>query len=95
MTTITWSGTDCIPIRTVNGQRDLCDIYQHPPSEAVVEHGKAIGDLVGVDPVLGHADWVSCEVRLNGSLYFRSQHHHYRPLDQQDLHSHPSLHCGS
>lgn len=71
MTTVTWSGTDCIPIRTVNGQSDLCDIYQRPASEAVVEHGKAIGDLVGVDPIMGHADWVSCDVYLNGSLYFR------------------------
>lgn len=71
MTTVTWSGSDCIPIRTVNGQSDLCDIYQQPPSEAVVEHGKAIGDLVGVDPIMGHADWVSCDVYLNGNLYFR------------------------
>ena len=71
MTIVTWSGTDCIPIRTVNGQSDLCDIYQQPPSEAVIEHGKAAGDLVGVNPVMGHADWMSCEVYLNGSPYFR------------------------
>jgi hypothetical protein len=67
MTIVKWSGTDCISVRTATGQRDLCDPYQQPPSEAVVEHGKAIGDLVGVDPIMGHAAWISCEMFLNGS----------------------------
>jgi hypothetical protein len=71
MTIVSWSGTDCIPIRTPDGQRDLCDIYQQPKSEAVVVHGKGIGDLVGADPVMGRADWVSCDVYLNGNLTFR------------------------
>jgi hypothetical protein len=69
MTIVKWSGTDCITVRTATGQRDLCDSVQRPASEAVVEHGKAVGDLVGVDPVMGHAAWISCELYLNGSPY--------------------------
>ena len=68
MTIVKWSGTDCISVRTATGQRDLCDPYQQPPSEAVVEHGKAIGDLVGIDPIMGNAKWVGCEMFLNGGL---------------------------
>ena len=67
MTIVKWSGTDCISARTASGQRDLCNTVAQPRSEAVVEHGKAVGDLVGVDPVMGMAAWVSCELYLNGS----------------------------
>lgn len=67
MTIVKWSGTDCIPARTATGQRDLCSTMGQPHSEAVVEHGHAVGDLVGLDPAMGKADWVSCEVFLNGS----------------------------
>lgn len=34
-----------------------------------MEHGKAVGNLAGVDPVMGNAAWVSCEMFLNGSSY--------------------------
>jgi hypothetical protein len=37
MTIVKWSGTDCISVRAATGQRDLCDPYQQPPSEAVVD----------------------------------------------------------
>jgi hypothetical protein len=67
MTIVKWSGTDCVSARTADGQRDLCNTVAQPHSEAVVEHGRAIGDLVGVDPVMGDAAWVSCEMFLNGS----------------------------
>lgn len=69
MTIVKWSGTDCIMARTASGQRDLCNTVAQPRSEAVVEHGMAVGDLIGVDPAMGRAAWVSCEVYLNGSLY--------------------------
>lgn len=67
MTIVKWSGTDCIPAQTADGQRDLCKTVGQPRSEAVVEHGKAVGDLVGLDPAMGKAAWVSCELFLNGS----------------------------
>jgi hypothetical protein len=67
MTIVSWSGADCIPIRTSWGQRQLCDSVQQPAGEAVVEHNKHAGDLVGVDPMMGDADWISCQVFLNGS----------------------------
>ena len=75
MTIVSWSGTDCIPIRTSWGQRQLCDSGQQPASEAVVEHNKGAGDLVGVDPMMGHADWISCQVFLNGSPQNGLQRH--------------------
>lgn len=67
MTIVSWRGTDCIPIRTSSGQRQLCDAVQHPASEAVVEQNKQAGDLVGVDPMMGDADWISCRLFFNGS----------------------------
>jgi hypothetical protein len=67
MAIVKWSGTDCIPARTADENRDLCKTVGQPRSEALVEHGHAVGDLVGVDPVMGQADWVSCELYLNGS----------------------------
>jgi len=47
----------------------MCNTFVEPRSDTYVEHGKAIGDLVGVDPAMGHADWVSCEMFLNGHPY--------------------------
>jgi hypothetical protein len=67
LTIVKWSGSACIRVRTATGERELCDPYQQPPGEAIIEHGKAIGDLVGADPVMGHAGWISCQVFLNGS----------------------------
>jgi hypothetical protein len=69
LTIVRWSGTDCILGRTADGQRDLCNTVTQPRSESIVEHGKAVGDLVGVDPAMGKAAWVSCEMFLNGSSY--------------------------
>ena len=66
MTIVKWSGTDCVVVRTADGSRDLCDAQQQPPTEAIVEHGKAVGDLVGADPVMGRAAWIGCELFLNG-----------------------------
>lgn len=66
MTIVKWSGTDCVVVRTADGQRNLCDALQQPPSEAVIEHGKTVGDLVGADPVMGGAAWIGCELFLNG-----------------------------
>lgn len=68
MTIVKWSGTDCIGVRTATGQHDVCDPNQQPRNEALVEHGKAVGDLVGADPVMGRAAWVGCELYLNGNL---------------------------
>ena len=58
--------TDFIPARTADGERDLCNTVAQPRSEGIVEHGKAVGDLVGADPVMGMAAWAECEVYLNG-----------------------------
>ena len=68
LTIVRWWGTDCIPARTTDGERDLCNTVAQPRSESIVEHGKAVGDLVGVDPAMGKA-WISCEMFLNGSSY--------------------------
>ena len=67
MTIVKWSGADCIPARTADGNRDLCNTVAQPRSDAIVEHGHTVGDLVGADPQMGRADWVSCELFLNGS----------------------------
>lgn len=67
MTIVKWSGIDCIAARTADGQRYLCKTVGQPRSEAVVEHGMAVGDLVGLDPAMGKAAWISCELFLNGS----------------------------
>jgi hypothetical protein len=67
MTVVKWSGTNCITVRTATGEREVCDSVQEPRSEAIVEHGKKPGDLVGVDPIMGTASWISCEMYLNGS----------------------------
>ena len=67
MTIVKWSGADCIPARTADGNRDLCNTVAQPRSDAIVKHGHSVGDLVGADPAMGRADWVSCELFLNGS----------------------------
>jgi hypothetical protein len=40
MTIVQWSGTDCIPIRTSWGQRQLCDSVQQPGQAAGRQSGQ-------------------------------------------------------
>ncbi|AGB21679.1 hypothetical protein Mycsm_01262 [Mycobacterium sp. JS623] len=75
-TRIDWAGTRCIELRSARsnnptqwGSGTVCsdngswEYSEHPVS----------GNLVGGDPVMGDATWISCKLYLNGKLNFSAR----------------------
>ena len=68
-TVVTWSGTECIPIRSaaynssnVVEQHEVCEFDQQIGFGGDVRSG----NLYGADPLMGNADWVDCVVTIDG-----------------------------
>lgn len=68
-TLVTWSGTECIPIRSAGfntsnivEEKTVCQFDQQ------IGFGRYLkpGDVYGADPSMGGAAWVDCVVTIDG-----------------------------
>lgn len=70
-TRLDWAGTRCIEVQSAQRSDPTKSASSTVCSDAgnweYSEH-PAAGDLVGGDPVMGDADWISCTLYINGKL---------------------------
>ncbi|MCV7251624.1 DUF732 domain-containing protein [Mycobacterium hackensackense] len=76
-TTVTWSGPACIDVKSaVVGQpTQLVSQQICSPDRSVTrnEGARKSGDFFGVDPIMGSADFLSCQVDVDGAVRVRDQ----------------------
>jgi hypothetical protein len=69
--TVAWGGADCIPIEAPL----ISNPYQTGTVSFCGGHSYASytapnGALIGANPMMGNADWLSCQVYLDGALVY-------------------------
>ena len=73
-TTVTWGGTACIEHSGASngnpyvlGHGETCMPYSHT---AYWDEVRSSGQLIGVDPIMGNASWISCTITIDGRFSY-------------------------
>jgi hypothetical protein len=61
---IYWTGTSCIQMNSPGGSGTACGGSWEVPQQVYR------GQDFGVDPVMGNASWISCEIWVEGELAY-------------------------
>jgi hypothetical protein len=72
-TRIQWSGSRCIEIRSArrdNRTQEVTDRLCADSGTWKYSEEATTGQLVGGDPIMGDADWIACELYIDGRLEF-------------------------
>lgn len=75
-TLVTWSGTSCIAHQGASmgnpwmlGSNMTCDMYGWPVRSAEWSERRSSGQWIGIDPLMGNADWIGCTITVDGLSY--------------------------
>ena len=72
-TVVTWGGTNCIEHSGASNGNPYVLGYGHTcmySHAAAWDEARSSGQLIGVDPIMGNADWISCTITVDGRFSY-------------------------